>query len=272
MYTEYWNLQRAPFEERLVPDLYFPAAGHQSALLKLRYLVEQRKGIGVLVGEHGLGKSLLTHVFEHHTPEAYVFRLLMPQLSAIDTLAYFAKRLGCCPQAAGHDVDTVHLLEEKLADLHAHGIHTLFIIDDAHLLDVTHLSALRLLLNLNEAGRADFSILLCGRTQLLGRLPQLEALDARVSVRAALTALKPSEVLPYLQHRLHLCGASRDIFTAAAAERLWQLSLGVPRRIHQLCDLALLVGMADDLQTLSALEIEAAAEELSGVVAPSAAA
>ena len=272
MYLNYWNLQRAPFDDRLQPELYFPAAGHQAALLKLRYLIDQRKGIGLLVGEHGLGKSLLTQVFERQSPGVAVVRLLLPQLSPLETLQYFVQRLGQATSPGDTPVDVIRQLEEGLAGLQQRQVHPVFVIDDAHLLEIGHLNSLRLLLNLHEAEAADFSIILCGRTQLLGRLPQLESLASRVALRAALTPLKQAEVYPYLQHRLSLCGGSPNLFTPGAAERAWQLSQGVFRKLHQLCDLALLVGMADQLGSLGPIEIDAAAEELAGVVAPNMAA
>ncbi len=155
MYTSYWGLSRRPFEERQESDLYFGAGSHQTARLKLRYLVDQRKGIAVLAGEHGLGKSLLTQVFEREANVAPVIRLLLPQLSAADTLAYFASRLGCDVSEQHPQHRLLRELEDKLASLKASGSHAVFVIDDAHLLDNTHLNALRLLLNLNESGRAD---------------------------------------------------------------------------------------------------------------------
>jgi general secretion pathway protein A len=47
---------------------------------------------------------------------------------------------------------------------------------------------------------------------------------------------------------------------------LYELSGGVPRRINRLCDLALLVGFADESSAISAEQVEAVAEELTAVV------
>lgn len=268
MYIAHWGLDRRPFDERQSAELYFPASSQQAALLKLRYLTDQRKGIAVIVGEHGLGKSLLTQVFERQSPYTPVVRLLLPHLSAAESLAYFAARIGCDLPQNPQDVSVLKVLEDKLAELAGRNIHTVFVIDDAHLLETNHLSVLRLLLNLNEAGRADFSLILTGRTQLLGRLPQVEALDTRISLRAAVTALTRQEILPYVRHRLVLCGGSPEIFTDQCADAIWKHSLGVPRRINQVCDLALLVGFVDELRAIGPIEIIAAAQELDSVIAP----
>jgi len=124
-----------------------------------------------------------------------------------------------------------------------------------------HLNCLRLLSNLRENGVGNFSIILSGRTDLLSKVKRLKSLDQRISVRMALRPLSVSEVESYLSQRLDAAGASH-LFDAKSAQVIWELSQGVPRRINQICDLALLVGFVDQLESISSIEIEAAAEEL----------
>jgi general secretion pathway protein A len=270
MYEAYWNLQQRPFEDALAAEFYFASRTHQTALLKLRYLLDQRKGIGLIAGEHGLGKTLLTHVLEREggrSEAADFVRLVIPQLSPSGTLAYLAGRLGAPVSSRDGDECVLRGLEEQLQERQQAGRHCVFVIDDAHLLEIEHLHLLRLLLNLREAGRADFSLILSGRTELLARLTRLGALDQRIVVRAALEPLSAEETPVYVQQRLRAAGRETAVFSAAAAQAIWELSQGIPRRINQLCDLALLVGFVDELQTIDAVEIEAAAEELLAVAA-----
>ncbi|WP_437206596.1 ExeA family protein [Planctomicrobium sp. SH664] len=270
MYEAHWKISRRPFEEEAAPEFFYPSRTHQAGLLKLRYLIEQRKGIGLLVGEHGLGKSFLTHVLESELTEnglGVVIRLVFPQLSPAGTMAYFASRLGVLASSEQPEEQVLRHLEDRLVELRSSGQHVTFVIDDAHLLDLAHLQTLRLLLNLREAGRADFSLVLSGRTELLSKLQRLGALDQRIVVRAALEPLAREEVLPYVQQRLSVAGRDTNLFNLRSAQTLWELSQGIPRRINQLCDLSLLVGFVDNRETISAVEIEAAAEELMSTAA-----
>ena len=66
--------------------------------------------------------------------------------------------------------------------------------------------------------------------------------------------------------RLEAAGATRPIFSPLAMRPLYELSGGIPRRINRLCDLALLVGFADESTEISAEQVEAVAEELTAVV------
>jgi general secretion pathway protein A len=65
---------------------------------------------------------------------------------------------------------------------------------------------------------------------------------------------------------LQAAGAAREIFDEGALEAVHQLTLGVPRRINRLCDLALLIGFAEERSVLGREQVEAVAEELVAVV------
>jgi general secretion pathway protein A len=268
MYEAFWKLNQRPFDDGARTDFYFGSPTHQAALLKLRYLIDQRKGIGLIVGEHGLGKTFLTHVIERefHGRGVSFRRLNFPQLSPTGMLAYLAGRIGAL--VSSHDPDETILLalEQQLEQFHGQQ-HIVFMIDDAHLLDMAQLHVLRLLLNLREEGRADFTLVLAGRTELLARLSKLPALEQRMTVRTALAPLQKADIVPYLQHRLQVAGRSDTVFSPSAAAAVWELSQGIPRRINQLCDLALLVGYVDELPKIDVVEIEAAAEELMSIAA-----
>ncbi|HWL08555.1 MAG TPA: AAA family ATPase [Planctomicrobium sp.] len=270
MYLQHWNLQRRPFDDGTIPEFYFPGSSHQASLLKLRYLIEQQKGLAVLAGEHGLGKTYLTHVLESELVSTGKFRfqrLVFPQLSPLGILSYLARRLGASVENTESDAALLAGLEEKLSELRESGTHVVFLIDDAHLLEMPHLHLLRLLLNLREEGIGDFSMILSGRTELLARLSQLASLNQRVEVRTTIEPLVPDEVFNYARHRIQIAGGDPSILNEMAAETVWELSQGIPRRINQLCDLALLVGYVDQQQAIHAVDVEAAAEELMSVAA-----
>ncbi|MBT5019058.1 MAG: AAA family ATPase [Planctomicrobium sp.] len=264
MYEAYWNLSQRPFDDGAAPGFYYPSPTHQASLLKLRYLIEQNKGIGLLVGDHGLGKSFLMHVLQRECQsenyEPFV-RLVVPALNARETLAYLANRLGANIKGSDSSDEVLLALEAKLKELAAQKQHPVFIIDDAHLLDVEQLNLIRLFLNLHEDGAGRFSVILAGRVDLLAKVKRLKSLDQRVSVRMALQPLSESQVENYISHRMETAGATQ-LFDARASQSIWELSQGIPRRINQICDLSLLVGYVDQLRTITPLEIETAADEI----------
>ncbi len=269
MYEGYWKLERSAFQGSCDIGDFFASRTHHTALLKLKYLIENRQGVGVLSGSHGLGKTFLTRVLEAELPGEIgpVARMVFPQMAPGEMLAYLAAKLGAEPssqEALRTDV-VLRQFESRLRDLAHAGRHPLLIVDEAHLLEPEHLQTLHLLTNLPAEAGATFTLLLVGEPELLPRVQRVGALDDRMTVRTSLRALTDDETRDYVLKRLDRAGAPRGIFSSEALRSLWETSQGVPRRINQLCDLALLVGFADCLPNVSHVEVEAAAEELAAV-------
>lgn len=269
MYEGYWKLERSAFQGSSEAGDFFASRTHHTALLKLKYLIENRQGVGVLSGSHGLGKTFLTHVLEAEleTSIGPVARLVFPQMAPGEMLAYLAAKLGAetsTQQSLRTDV-VLRQLESRLEDLARSGRHPLLVVDEAHLLEPEHFQTLHLLTNLPAEAGATFTLLLVGEPELLPKVQRVGALDDRITVRTALRALTEEETRDYVLKRLERAGAPLGIFSREAFRSLWETSLGVPRRINQLCDLSLLVGFADCLSNVSHVEVEAAAEELGAV-------
>lgn len=272
MYSEYWNLGREPFENSLDPAFFFPSQTHQSALLKLRYLIENRKGSGVLVGPTGSGKTLVVHrlMDELGSAAGPWIHVVYPQLSADDLLNYLAIRLSGANVAADHGnlprSIALRIIEEALQEHIRDQHHPVIVIDDAHLIDdPATLQAIELLLNLQQSLSGSSSLVLLGDRLLLGRISRLPRLDERMSVRSMLQPLSRDEVARYVRFRLEVAGARDPIFDVAALDEIAELSSGVPRRINRLADLALLVGYADQRTLLRSEDVSAVNQELATV-------
>ncbi len=274
MYEAYWQLQDSPFRNDCNPRFWFAGRGHHAALLKLKYLVQQDLGGGVVAGASGLGKTYLTHVFASRLPEGFgpVFRVVYPQLNAEQFLAYLAAELGAEEEAdGGTELRTdraLRQIEGRLKALAADGRHPVLVVDDAHLVeDERMFRCLQLLLNFRHGKpHVSFSLLLVGEPVLLGRLTRFATLNELLPIKSVLQPLTEEETAEYVRHRLREAGATRMPFDDAALRELHAASGGVPRRINRLCDLALLVGFADRLAVIGAAQIEAVAAEVAAVV------
>jgi len=273
IYQQYWGLDCSPFENSGDADSYFASETHQAALLKMRYVVENRLGAGLIVGGVGYGKTYLARLLKTELSEnaGPFIHVVFPQLSSSELLAYLAVELGAEESAIGRgrgDLDlTIRQLQLRLCHYTTEGKHPVIVIDDAHLIeDLRVFRTLQLLLNYSQQDDIDFSLLLLGEPILLGTIERMAPLNERLGVRSLLRPLSGSETDQYILHRLEVAGRTRPIFDDDALTAIFELSAGVPRRINRLCDLALLVGCADELQTLSAAEIDAVGEELMAVV------
>lgn len=154
--------------------------------------------------------------------------------------------------------------ERRLRNLTSSAQYPVLIVDEAHVLDAEQLQALQLLLNLDDGIGIRMSLILSGHVELLPRVQRVGGLESRVAARCALPPLTAAETADYIRHRLQVAGRPTCPFNAGALAAIAELSQGVPRRINQVCDLALLIGYADRLREITSLDIEAAAAELAG--------
>ncbi len=271
MYESYWQLNRKPFENNGDPAFYYPAESHQAALLKLRYATENHRGGALLAGGGGTGKTLVANMLRQTLGEDFTpfVHLVFPQMPTAELLAYLAGELdGSTNGSTGSSIQaSIRRIEHCLADNTRHDRHAVVIIDEAHLLeDAQTFEALRLLLNFETGGRPGLTLLLVGQTGLLPSLERMPQLEERLGVKCLIRPFTEQEMAGYVAHRLQAAGASRTIFEPDAMPTLYALTHGIARQINRLCDLALLIGFAEERQTLDAAHLEAVCRELVAVV------
>lgn len=270
MYESYWHLEQRPFESTSDSQFYYPSEGHQGALLKLRYTIENHKGAALLVGEHGIGKTMIVEMLKRQLPEwcAPVAHLVFPQMSPADLLAYVTAELhpeGCSQASVQQNVKS---LQTFLANNTAEGKHAVVVVDEAHLIeDPACWDTLRLLLNFQSTGQPDLTLLLCGQLSLLTTLDRIASWEERLDVKCLLKAFTLDETACYLQHRLQVAGGKPEIFSHDAIEALYRIAGGLPRRINRVADLSLVIGYAEETPSVSVSEIEAVSGELISVSA-----
>ena len=154
MYLDYWELAAKPFEPQLAGgDFYFPSESHEGALSKLRYAVQQGRGVAALAGPSGAGKTLLIdRLAESIDPETSpLVRVGFPQLSTRELLAYLAEKLqapAVSANATGAAEESIRRLELLAEQNSEKGRRPVVVIDEAHLLeDSGALETIRLLDN-----------------------------------------------------------------------------------------------------------------------------
>lgn len=272
MYESYWNLKQNPFDTFPEEKYFYESETHQAALLKLRYLIENRKGAGLLVGGGGYGKSFLLHVLAQQLEEQHgpVVPVLFPQMSPAELLAYIASELGAETDEDREpaSVDrTIRKIQEVLVRFAERKRHPVIAIEEAHLIDNPQVfQALRLLLNFQPQHGGAFTLILSGQRDVLSRIRRLPQLEERLTVKCLLRPLSYEETLGYVTHRLQVAGLEQAPLEPSAFDTLFELSGGIPRRINRLCDLAFLVGYADGTTSITSSQLESVSEELTAVV------
>src|SRR6476620_6662559 len=263
MYAEFYGLRELPFA--LTPDprfIYFTPS-HTEVMSNLHYGIESGKGLIVVTGEVGTGKTtILRWMMQRLDRTILVAYIFNPRLSVPEFYGQLATLLDL--QKSEDKAELLMQLGQALELRHARGLRTVLIIDEAQGLSPHVLEEIRLLSNFESDNAKQLQIVLTGQPELREVLnnPELRQLKQRIALRSAIKALPTvEETRRYITSRLLVAGAKEtEIFSPAAIEYIFRCSEGIPRNINNLCDNALLAGYAAGETMISARIIEDVAE------------
>lgn len=253
MYKKFYHLKENPFNMTADPDFYFSSLHHKEAFSHLVYGIHQRKGILVVTGEIGTGKTTLCRTLLNYLDgETKTAFILNPNFSDIQLLRLIIKDFGI-PGNPKNRLDLIEALNEFLLLETSHGNNVVLIIDEAQNLSIKQLEHIRLLSNIETEKEKLLQIILVGQPELCDklRLSELRQLNQRVAVRYHILPLEEHELAAYIEHRLKIANASRNTkdrlhFTDKAIDIIFKNSGGTPRMVNILCDRALLAGFTSE--------------------------
>ena len=263
MYREFYGLKELPFA--LTPDprfIYFTPS-HKEVMANLHYGIENGKGLIVVTGEVGTGKTtILRWMLERLDRTVLVAYVFNPRLTVPEFYQYFTTLLDVREWETKSEL--LIQLGKTLESRHARGLRTVLIVDEAQGLSPYVLEEIRLLSNFESNSAKQLQIVLTGQPELRDVLntPELRQLKQRVALRGQIKALpNVEETEKYIFARLLVAGAERtDIFSPGAIDFIFRCSEGIPRQINNLCDNALLTGFASGEPIIGRAVIEEVAE------------
>lgn len=254
MYTDFYGLREIPFGLTPNPKFIYKTESHLEVVSNLKYCISQSKGLAVVTGEVGTGKTTtLRSVLQQFGPDILSVYLFNPFVTVAEFFELFTEglNLGLSPGSSKSEVLTA--LSTCLARRHAKSLCTVLIIDEAHGLSMSVLEEIRLLANFETNSEKLLQIILCGQPELREILnqPGLRQLKQRVSLRCSIKPLHSYDIQNYIRFRLKTAGAARvNIFDPSAVELISRASAGIPRVINNICDNALLYGFAAAKETI----------------------
>jgi len=268
MYKAFYNLMSNPFDITPDPSFLFPTTRHKEALAALYYGIRRHKGIVVLTGEVGTGKTLLLRcllqLLKKSNDIAYVY-LFNSRLSPIELLHYIASDFGL--SASGKNKSELLIeLSNYVVSRGLNQLTTVLIVDEAHDLSTDTLEEIRLLTNLETTQEKILQILLVGQPELDRKLDSvgLRQLKQRIALRSTLEPLDANETKGYIEARLHLAGANSSasaLFPGQTIAAVHRHSRGIPRLINTICENALIIAYTKQVREVTPDIVEEVAED-----------
>ncbi|MEX0807075.1 MAG: AAA family ATPase [Candidatus Binatia bacterium] len=265
MYNEYFGFLESPFSAAPDSRIFYTNVLYQEAFANLRYGIEWRKGLILMTGEVGTGKTTLLDKMMRslQTTTRGVF-VSYDQLNSTELLRLVSRELGLASDSQDR-LASVQQLRNHLIAEHQKGHIVALLIDEAQNLSDDMFEAIRFLSNFEIDGEKLLQIVLTGQPELETRLNQasLRHLKQRIVLRCRLAPLKSDEVGRYIEFRLKEAGYRGEaMFDTDVLSRVAFYSGGIPRLINIVCDNALLLAYAGSKRRVSTQMVQEVGRDL----------
>jgi type II secretory pathway predicted ATPase ExeA len=266
LYLEYFSLKEEPFSTVANPRFFFLTPTHSTALEKTRYTVQSGKGLAVVYGETGTGKSSLARLLHGYFLEKGFRSVLLVNANFPTPFALLRKIASEFAVTPAYSYgETLDRLKTYLFEFGRDPARPIvMIIDEAQALRYPLLELLRQLMNYETNETKLLQLVLFGEEALRGKLAHARAASfrSRVAMASALYALTTDEVAEMVAFRWHVAsGSRRHPFDDRALLALFESSHGIPREVAILADNALLSAFLDDKKNVDHEAVENAARD-----------
>lgn len=265
-YLHFYGLKEEPFSN--VPDVrfYYNSSQHSRALVRLMYAAETMKGLALLLGDIGTGKTTLARrMFDVLPEEEYEASMFVVVHSDI-TPEWILKKIAIQLGVSNVDVNKITLLStltDKLFEIYDKKKKAVVLIDEAQMFKKKEvMEELRGLLNIESESQKLITFILFGLPELEENIMMDPPLAERVALKYTLEPFSEEATRAYIEHRLKLAGASAQLFDDDTYELIHRCSMGNPRRINTLCDNCLFEAFMLKLPRVSRRVVNMVAEDL----------
>jgi general secretion pathway protein A len=231
------GMREDPFSFTPDPKYYYRSRGHNEVFASLRGMILERRGVGVVLGQAGIGKTLLIEALKESLERDSDFASFPGSFkNRAELIRSTMAILGI--QGIGRDPEeNLDHFEEWLISRRRAGRTVVLLCDDAHEIDAETLQNLCRLSELEEGHQKLLQIVMAGRQNLLSKLSEsgLDSDCKTINLICRLMPLGHSEVPSYVSHRLRIAGCGRPLFSAAALSGIALYSRGIPLNVHAIC-------------------------------------
>lgn len=240
-YYRVLGLEKEPFSTSPDPSLFYLSQEHRAALYRLRISVKLKRGMSLVLGDVGAGKTTLSRRFSQlvkNEPRTIMHMVLNPLFEdERDFLAEISARFGIQPAGSGalahFNAIESYLFKKGVQE----GQTIVLLIDEAQKLNDRCLEALRGLLNYETNEHKLLQLILVSQLELVPRLSAMKNFWDRISLKHMLSPFDLGEMKQMILFRLKAVGyrSPVQLFSDEAFRAIYQATQGHPRQVTQLC-------------------------------------
>ncbi|MGI6448881.1 MAG: ExeA family protein [Desulfitobacteriia bacterium] len=252
MFTAYYGMDFNPFTNEIDPKFKFQSNDFLQSSARLDIL-KQHKGIGLLTGEPGSGKSFTLKCLAASLNKSLYKIIYIPITTLTVKEFYMALCDGLGVIHAYKKVDMFKQIQESICAYAAKNITPVIIVDEIQFISNSILDDFRMILNFDMDSKNYCIVVFSGQPKLVIQLNRQhhEALRQRIAINYSFTGLSRSETQDYIASRFKACGRPDIPMEESVYEFIFTTTGGFPRKVNQLMTMALLIGVKDKIPVLN---------------------
>lgn len=264
MIEAYYNLKKTPFPKDISFNDIYSYDGYTELNQRLEYM-KQKRGIMLLTGEPGSGKTLAMRCFvsklniNHYNS----FYIPLATVNLLDFYRQMARSLGA--EVCWRKSDLFRSIQNTIRDYVENTKKVpVMIFDECHLLKNENFYELQILTNFEMDSIDPALFILVGQPHVRERLlrPVHRSINQRIRLKYHITPLSKQMTKEYIEHQLKLCGCDTSLFNENAAAAIYQNSGGIPRIINSIAHNAMNIGVLEKKDVITEEEVYRASKEL----------
>jgi general secretion pathway protein A len=262
------GFQEDPFMSSADPRFLYLSTQHGDVLERTQDIIEEFRGLAVVEGGYGVGKSSLALRLE------FIYRGMPDNYTAVyvHTAGYESEFAGlqdisdavAVPRKRGLTKQWREL-ESFLVDEHEKGKNVVIILDDAQLMAADALRIIHTLYNFDASGRKMAQVILFGQPELSYKFAVYPEIRSRINSWFRLNPLSIEESVELIRFRSRVAGRDEPLMTQAGFLEIYEATGGTPREIVNLCARLIDVMGARSLETADIEAVQSAIDDYAQV-------
>ncbi len=267
LYEDFYNLRETPFSVQPDPRFAFPSAEHKVAVAKMRYAADQKRGLAVLTGPVGCGKTTVANGLQNTWDEDPSKTVAFLPSATVNTPAQFLRLVleGFGIPSKRTEADNRRELERFLLDEFSAGRHPVLLIDEGQNLSSRNIDTVSEMTNFQTASTKLITVVMLAQDNLPKRLERHDAFRSRIAVVGHLDPLTLEEMRDMIAFRLNAAGGGsiETYFEDQALVDCHHITKGIPRDVCVLCDSLFVNGYVRDQRIMTPALVQRTLDEMS---------
>lgn len=267
MYEEFFGLRETPFSVQPDPKFAYPTTEHKIAIAKMRYAADGKRGLAVLTGTVGMGKTTIANQLQMTWDEDPAKTIAFLPGATVRTPGQFLRLMmegfGITPKRTENENRRV--FERFLLDEYNAGRHPILLLDEGQNLASRVFDTLSDLTNFQTASNKLITVVMLAQDNLPKKLERHDAFRSRIAVVGHLDPLTLEELTDMIDFRIQTAGGGPvgEYFEPGALADCFAITKGIPRDICVLCDALFVNGYVRDQRVMTPALVQRTLSEMS---------